>query len=99
MKLLALFLLIATGSFVVQSIKATKYPVVHTRDEWAAKEGGLLYVQDKIRTGDWVLPANELFSMDSVLQSQLDDIRKQVLPMVLEDARKQADSTLPKKKP
>lgn len=66
-----------------KQVPETKYPVYHTQVEWDRKIGGLTYAQDLIRSSS--LPANEAFVADSILQSQINDIRAQVIYAMQKD--------------
>ena len=63
-----------------------QYPVAHTVPEWQTKVTGLAEVQRVIHTSD--LPAKEAFYCDSVLQSQIMDISRQVNAGMIADSSK-----------
>ena len=65
------------------------FPVIHTEAEWARNINALSYVSGHIRQSD--VPANIAFTCDSILQSQILDINRQVV------AAMQADTTTKKK--
>lgn len=75
---------IAAGAVYQQNEKT--YPVNHTRNEWGAKQQGLLQMQRISRYS--CLPPEARYFIDSVCDSQVDDIQKQVSAAIAADTVK-----------
>lgn len=76
--------LVVTGAVYQQ--KENTYPVNHTRNEWGAKQQGLYGIQRLSRYSS--LPPDVRYFIDSVCDSQTDDIQKQVSAGIAADTVK-----------
>lgn len=91
MKYIILSTILSVNAFFFGSMVLDKvYPVVHTQREWVMQINGLGEVQNYLRTIDLGSP-REAFTCDSILQSHINDINRQVY------AAMQADTLQSKK--
>lgn len=65
---------VAAGAVYQQKEKT--YPVIHTRNEWGAKQSGLYGIQELVRYS--CLPGETRRLIDSITSVQIDDIQNQV---------------------
>jgi len=75
---------VAAGAVFQQKEKT--YPVNHTRNEWGGKQSGLLQIQRISRYS--CLPPEARYFIDSVCDSHVDDIQKQVTAAMVADTVK-----------
>lgn len=66
--------------------KEKTYPVHHTRNEWGAKQQGDLIIQRIARYS--CLPPESRYIIDSICDSHVDDIQKQVSAGIAADTVK-----------
>jgi len=74
--------LIGIGAAVAPKV----YPVAHTESEWVGHINGLSNIRGVIRQSN--VPANVAFYCDSVLESQILDINRQVVAAMNADSTK-----------
>lgn len=80
---------LAVSSIVAGAVyqqKEKTYPVTHTESAWVGRINGLSNIRGVIRQSN--VPANVAFYCDSVLESQILDINRQVVAAMNADSTK-----------
>lgn len=75
---------VAAGA--VFQAKPKTYPVLHTESEWVQIINGSSYIRTQIRQSG--IPANVAFVCDSILETHILDINKQVVAAMMADTVK-----------